>query len=149
MFAMLHCIILGLPLVQPVHCCTRRLAPDRLKIARYEFEKMVCDGIARRPESSWASPLHLVSKKDNRWRSCGDYRALNARTIPDRYPVRHLLDFSHALYGCTIFSVIDCAKAFTQIPVAPDYIPKTAITTPFGLFEFVFMTFGLRNAAQT
>lgn len=61
-----------------------------------------------------------------------------------------VLDFSYAHYGCTIFSVTDCAKAFTQIPVASEDIPNTAITTPqFGLFEFVFMTLGLQNAAQT
>lgn len=90
-----------------------------------------------------------MPKKDNSWLLCGDYRALNARTIIDQYSVRHLLDYSHALYGCTIFSVIYCAKALTQFPVAPEDILKTAITTLFGLFEFVFMTFVLQKAAKT
>lgn len=89
-----------------------------------------------------------MSEKDKSKSPYLDYKALNAWTIPDRYPNCHILDFSYALYGCAIFNIIDRAKAFTQIPVAPDNIPKTVITTPFGLFEFVFMTFGLRNAVQ-
>lgn len=133
----------------PVSCRARRLAPDNLHSAKSEFELMVREGIARRSDSPWSSPLHMVAKKNNEWRPCGDYRALNTRTVPDRYPVRHIMDFSHALHGCSIFSTVDCAKAFTQIPVAPEDVPKTAIITPFGLFEFPFMGFGLRNAAQT
>jgi hypothetical protein len=81
--------------------------------------------------------------KDHGWRPYGDYRALNAQKIHDRYPVRH----SH--FGCSTFSKIDLVRAYNQIPVHPDDIQKTAVTTPFGLFEFPFMPIGLRNAAQT
>nr|VZI21926.1 unnamed protein product [Spirometra erinaceieuropaei] len=80
---------------------------------------------------------------------CGDYRALNSATIPDRYPVPHLQDFAGALFCKAVFSKIALVRAFHQIPVAPEDIPKTAVTAPFGLFEFIRMSFGLRNAAQT
>ena len=106
-------------------------------------------GIIRRSCSDWASPLHVVPKGEGSFRPCGDFRHLNACTIPDKYPVPHLQDFCRDLKGKRVFSKIDLTRAFHQIPLSKEAIPKTAITTPFGLFEFIRMPFGLCNAAQT
>jgi hypothetical protein len=132
----------------PVTCRPRRLAPNRLTIAKAEFDAVLRDGRARHSESSWSSALHIVPKKDNDWRPYGDYRVLYARTIPDRYPVSHIPGYSHQLSGCC-FSKIDLVRAYNQIIVHPGNIHKPDVNTPFSLFGFPFMPFCLRNAAQT
>ncbi|GFX63181.1 hypothetical protein TNCV_3895061 [Trichonephila clavipes] len=92
----------------------------------------------------------MVSKKDmNSWRPCSDYCALNKQTRPDRYSIPNLTSFNENLKGKTIFTKLDIQRAYHHIPIHPDDRHKTAIITNFGAFEFVFMIFGLCNAAQT
>jgi hypothetical protein len=134
---------------RPTTARFRRLDPVRLAAAKQEFQKMLAAGVIRRSSSSWSSPLHMVKKKCGTWRPCGDYRRLNSATVEDKYPLPNMGDLSSRLDGCTIFSKLDLQKGYYQVPVAAADIAKTAVITPFGLFEFVRMPFGLKNAGMT
>lgn len=133
----------------PGYAKARRLSSEKYESVKKEFEHLVKIGICRPSKSPWSSALHVVSKENGSDRACGDYRRLNSVTTPDRYPIPNIQDFTINLHNCKIFSKIDLTRAYHQIPVYEPDIPKTAIITPFGLFEYIRMPFGLRNAGQT
>ncbi|GFU15049.1 retrovirus-related Pol polyprotein from transposon opus [Trichonephila clavipes] len=131
----------------PVTARPRRLHPKLYDAVKVEFEFLLAQGIIRPSKSPWSSPLHVVPKSDSTVRPVGDYRQLNSVTEFDSYPMPYLNDFAHALHGKKIFSKIDIFKAFHQIPIAECDIPKTAVTTPWGLYEYTHLRF-LPKAAE-
>lgn len=126
-------------------------APQRrkLEVAKSEFQKMIQEGTSRQSSSNWASPLQMLPKPDKTWRLCDDYRLLNSNTTPDNYSVHHVEDFAVGLSGNKIFSKSNLKKAFHRIPIKVGDVKKTAIITSFGLFDYLVMPVGLKNAAQT
>ena len=134
----------------PVHSKPRPLTGEKLIAAKAEFQFLLDSGRIRRSNSPWATPLHLVPKREpGQYRPCGDFRRLNSITTADRYPLPSLRNLTMSLHNKTVFSKVDLQRAYLQIPVHPNDIAKTAVTTPFGLFEYLFTPYGLRNAGST
>ena len=99
--------------------------------------------------SEWASPIVLVPKKDGSLRFCVDYRRLNAKTVPDAYPLPRNDDYLDSLGEAEIFTTLDCNAGYWQVPVAPEDRDKTTFTSYLGTFRYTRMPFGLHNAPAT
>jgi hypothetical protein len=92
-----------------------------------------------------------VEKKDGRWLVCVDFRDLNRATPKVEYPMPVVETLINTAAGHKILSFIDGNTSYNQIFMAPEDIHKTAFRVPgvVGFFEYVVMTFGLKNAGTT
>jgi hypothetical protein len=105
-------------------------------------------GKIRPSASQHASPSFIIPKADAsvlpRW--VNDYRQLNANTVTDSHPLPRIDDILADCAKGKIWATIDMTNSFFQTRMHPDDIPLTAVTTPFGLYEWLVMPMGLRNA---
>ena len=122
--------------------------PYRVSYAERDKVRDIIDelkqhGIVRDSNSQYASPILLVKKKTGETRLCVDYRALNAITKKQRFPLPVIEDQVNSLQGAKIFSTFDLRSGYFQIPLAPADVEKTAFVTPDGHYEFLFLPFGI------
>ena len=133
----------------PVNQPYRSIPPHMLQEVRSHLQGLKKSGVIIDSHSPYASPIVLVRKKDGSLRLCVDYRKLNSKTVGDAFPLPRIQETFDALAGAKYFSVLDLASGYHQIAMDTEDQHKTAFTTPFGLFEYTRMPFGLTSAPAT
>ena len=134
---------------QPVHLSPRRIPQARREELRGLLRDMLESDVIQQSDSPWSSPIVLAKKHDGTTRFCVDYRKVNEVTRKDAYPLPRVDDTLDTLVGSKFFTTLDLASGYWQVEVASEDQPKTAFTTPEGLYQFKVMPFGLCNASSS
>ena len=128
----------------------RRLSPKESQVVETEVEKLLKRQVIRLSNSPWCcSPPIVIPKPDGTNRFVNNFRALNAVTKRDKFPLERMEDLLDKISGSTWFTVIDLKSAYWQIPIHEKDKCKTAFSTGNALYEYNVSAQGLCNAPPT
>jgi hypothetical protein len=130
----------------PIAKASDKMSPVELKELKIQLQGLLDKGYIHPSTSPWGCLVLFVEKKDKELCLCVDYRLLNAVTIMNKYLLPCIDILFDQLVGDQVFSKIDLRSGYHQIKIHAEDKPKTAFTTRYGLFEYLVMSFGLRNA---
>ncbi|KAK7888647.1 hypothetical protein WMY93_024207 [Mugilogobius chulae] len=124
--------------------------PERLLSSlKKEIDLMLSLGIIEVSKSEWCNPVVLVPKKDGSMRFCIDFRYLNSISLFDSYPTPRIDDLLERLGKAQYLTTLDLSKGYWQVPLTVQSRKLTAFRTPWGLFQFTVLPFGLHGAPAT
>ncbi|XP_062594943.1 uncharacterized protein LOC134256302, partial [Saccostrea cucullata] len=123
-----------------------RIPEAKKQEVKESLNEMLEQGLITPSKSPWASPIVLVNKPDGTIRICVDYRKLNEITLTDPYPIPRMSEVFEKIGSAKYLSRFDLTKGYWQVPLAKETREKSAFITPFGLFEFTVMPFGMKTS---
>ena len=135
--------------VPPIKCKNRPINPLQQENLKKQIDTWLAQGVIEPSESPWGFALLAVPKKNGKTRWVIDYRRLNDITLKDSYPLPNIEDNLARLAHSRVFSALDGAGAYHVVSIRKEDREKTAFSSPFGLFQFKKMPFGLCNAPST
>jgi hypothetical protein len=121
------------------------MTPVELKELKIQLQSLLDKGCIHPSTSPWGCQALFVSKKDKELCLSVDYLPLNAITIKNKYPLPRTDVLLDQLAGAQVFSKIDLHSGYHQIKIHDENIPKTTLTTRYGLYKYLVMSFGLMN----
>jgi hypothetical protein len=134
------------PVKQPLH----RFDEEKCRAIGKEIHKMMAAEFIKEVfHLEWLANPVLVKKKGGKWRMCVDYTGLNKACSKVPYPLPRIDQIVDSTAGCETLSFLDAYSGYHQIKMKESDQLATSFITPFGMYCYTTMPFGLRNAGAT